>query len=125
MLIINLVYYMAKRSSSPSSMLFQPPYGLNGSRSLVDVLRGDAMRSNELRMILFCFIFACGGLMYGHEQPTNEFEFPVASSHHAGETYLVPELLEKTWVSLSSGPLRRRITPRLTCFDATWRQGLA
>ncbi|KAG2337251.1 hypothetical protein BDR05DRAFT_895575, partial [Suillus weaverae] len=28
---------------------------------------------------------------------TNEFEFPVASFHHAGETYLVPELLKKTW----------------------------
>ncbi|KAG1811087.1 hypothetical protein EV424DRAFT_1327765 [Suillus variegatus] len=34
--------------------------------------------------------------MYGHEQLTNEFEFPVASFHHAGETYLVPELLKKT-----------------------------
>ena len=39
-------------------------------------------------------------LMYALRQLTNEFEFPVASFHHAGETYLVPELLKKTWVSL-------------------------
>ena len=29
---------------------------------------------------------------------SNEFKFPVASFHHAGETYLVPDLLKKTWV---------------------------
>jgi hypothetical protein len=40
--------------------------------------------------------------MHGRGQLTNEFEFPVASFHHAGETYLVPELLKQTWVSLSS-----------------------
>jgi hypothetical protein len=30
---------------------------------------------------------------------SNEFKFPIASLHHAGETYLVPELLKKAWVS--------------------------
>ena len=35
-------------------------------------------------------------------QLSNEFQFPVASFHHAGETYLVPDLLNKTWVCLSS-----------------------
>ena len=28
---------------------------------------------------------------------SNEFKFPVASFHHAGETYLVPDLLKRTW----------------------------
>lgn len=32
------------------------------------------------------------------EQLSNEFQFPIASIHHAGETYLVPDLLKKTWV---------------------------
>jgi hypothetical protein len=35
-------------------------------------------------------------------QLTDEFEFPVALFHHAGEAYLVLELLKKTWVSLFS-----------------------
>ncbi|KAJ7494939.1 hypothetical protein FB451DRAFT_1163676 [Mycena latifolia] len=29
---------------------------------------------------------------------SNEFQFPIASIHHAGETYLVPELLKRAWV---------------------------
>ncbi|KAJ7735556.1 hypothetical protein DFH07DRAFT_1065042 [Mycena maculata] len=28
---------------------------------------------------------------------SNEFKFPIASIHHAGETYLVPSLLKKAW----------------------------
>jgi hypothetical protein len=38
---------------------------------------------------------------------SNEFKFPIASIHHAGETYLVPELLKKAWVRRepSSGSL--------------------
>ena len=38
-------------------------------------------------------------------QLSNEFQFPVASFHHgiiAEETYLVPDLLKKAWVRLSS-----------------------
>jgi hypothetical protein len=34
-------------------------------------------------------------------QLSNEFKFPIASFHHAGETYLVPDLLKQTWVSPS------------------------
>ncbi|KAG6895604.1 hypothetical protein C0992_000419, partial [Termitomyces sp. T32_za158] len=34
---------------------------------------------------------------------SNEFKFPIASIHHAGQTYLVPELLKKTWVRRSTG----------------------
>lgn len=34
-------------------------------------------------------------------QLSNEFKFPVASFHHAGETYLVPDLLKKAWVKFA------------------------
>lgn len=35
-------------------------------------------------------------------QLTNEFKFPIAAFHHAHETYLVPDLLKKTYgVSIS------------------------
>ncbi|KAG1834037.1 family 9 carbohydrate esterase, partial [Suillus subalutaceus] len=43
---------------------------------------------------------------------TNEFEFPVASFHHAGETYLVPELLKKTWGG----------TPTIALFASNFRK---
>ncbi|KAG1727960.1 uncharacterized protein EDB91DRAFT_1315483 [Suillus paluster] len=43
---------------------------------------------------------------------TNEFEFPVASFHHAGETYLVPELLKKTWGG----------TPAIALFASNFRK---
>ncbi|KAG6834546.1 hypothetical protein H0H93_009038 [Arthromyces matolae] len=49
--------------------------------ALVDVLRGR-VKAVDLDVIV---------------RLTNEFKFPVASFHHAGETYLVPELLKKTW----------------------------
>ncbi|KAF9014304.1 hypothetical protein BDQ17DRAFT_1386733 [Cyathus striatus] len=49
--------------------------------SLVDVLRGK-VKAVDLDMIV---------------RLTNEFKFPVASFHHAGETYLVPDLLKKAW----------------------------
>jgi hypothetical protein len=57
--------------------------------------------------IFGCFMDALGQL-------TNEFEFPVASFHHAGETYLVPELLKKTWVSLFSFLVARLRHPLMT-----------
>ncbi|KAI6132248.1 hypothetical protein EDD16DRAFT_1775935 [Pisolithus croceorrhizus] len=71
--------------------------------ALVDVLRG------KVKLSVHCYE-ACINL-YGsvtcassrfaatpkEMQLTNEFRFPVASFHHAGETYLVPDLLEKTW----------------------------
>ncbi|KAG1743356.1 family 9 carbohydrate esterase, partial [Suillus occidentalis] len=43
---------------------------------------------------------------------TNEFEFPVASFHHAGETYLIPELLKKTWGG----------TPAIALFASNFRR---
>ncbi|KAF8958055.1 hypothetical protein BDZ97DRAFT_1950338 [Flammula alnicola] len=49
--------------------------------SLVDVLRGR-VKAVDLDGIV---------------RLSNEFKFPVASFHHAGETYLVPDLLKKTW----------------------------
>ncbi|KAG6872404.1 hypothetical protein C0995_009994 [Termitomyces sp. Mi166 len=49
--------------------------------ALVDVLRGR-VKAVDLDAIV---------------RLSNEFKFPVASFHHAGETYLVPELLKKTW----------------------------
>lgn len=33
-----------------------------------------------------------------YTQLSNEFQFSIASFHHAGETYLVPDLLKKTYV---------------------------
>ncbi|KAG2041106.1 hypothetical protein BDR03DRAFT_1089407 [Suillus americanus] len=56
--------------------------------SLVDVLRG------HVKLAVHCYeAIDLDGIV----RLTNEFEFPVASLHHAGETYLVPELLKKTW----------------------------
>ncbi|KAF8886873.1 hypothetical protein CPB84DRAFT_1787269 [Gymnopilus junonius] len=49
--------------------------------SLVDVLRGR-VKAVDLDGIV---------------RLSNEFKFPVASFHHAGETYLVPDLLKKTY----------------------------
>ena len=34
-------------------------------------------------------------------QLSKEFQFPVASFHHAGEMYLIPDLLKKAWVCWS------------------------
>ncbi|KAG1759992.1 hypothetical protein EDD22DRAFT_980832 [Suillus occidentalis] len=121
---------------SPSSMLLEPPYTLNGSHfdhsltprwrhmnarklrdaqdafcakvesnswddlagktfpedlqweSLVDVLRG------RVKLSVHCYEAVD---LDGIVRLTNEFEFPVASFHHAGETYLVPDLLKKMW----------------------------
>jgi hypothetical protein len=79
--------------------------------SLVDVLRGrvklsvhcyEAVDLDGIVRVRFFVHMIFGCLMDALGQLTNEFEFPVASFHHAGETYLVPELLKKTWVSLFS-----------------------
>ncbi|KAG1742005.1 hypothetical protein EDB19DRAFT_1703499 [Suillus lakei] len=56
--------------------------------SLVDVLRG------RVKLAVHCYEAVD---LDGIVRLTNEFEFPVASFHHAGETYLVPGLLKKTW----------------------------
>ncbi|KAG1742007.1 hypothetical protein EDB19DRAFT_2038647 [Suillus lakei] len=94
--------------------------------SLVDVLRGrvklavhcyeavDLDGIVRVRSLLnYRFIFPLGDcLMYAPGQLTNEFEFPVASFHHAGETYLVPELLKKTWGG----------TPAIALFASNFRK---
>ncbi|KAI6103408.1 hypothetical protein F5141DRAFT_1293329 [Pisolithus sp. B1] len=56
--------------------------------ALVDVLRG------KVKLSVHCYEAVDLDMIV---RLTNEFRFPVASFHHAGETYLVPDLLEKTW----------------------------
>ncbi|KAF7342244.1 Composite domain of metallo-dependent hydrolase [Mycena venus] len=56
--------------------------------ALVDVLRG------RVKLSVHCYeAVDLDQLM----RLSNEFKFPVASIHHAGETYLVPDLLKKAW----------------------------
>ncbi|KAK7444035.1 hypothetical protein VKT23_015432 [Stygiomarasmius scandens] len=56
--------------------------------ALVDVLRG------RVKLSVHCYEAVDLDAMV---RLTNEFHFPIASFHHAGETYLVPELLKKAW----------------------------
>ncbi|KAK2464537.1 hypothetical protein APHAL10511_003444 [Amanita phalloides] len=56
--------------------------------SLVDVLRG------KVKLSVHCYEAVDFDMMV---RLSNEFQFPIASFHHAGETYLVPDLLKKTW----------------------------
>ncbi|KAJ7685890.1 hypothetical protein B0H17DRAFT_985428 [Mycena rosella] len=56
--------------------------------ALVDVLRG------RVKLSVHCYeAVDLDALM----RLSNEFKFPIASIHHAGETYLVPDLLKKAW----------------------------
>lgn len=71
--------------------------------SLVDVLRG------RVKLSVHCYEAVD---LDGIVRLTNEFEFPVASFHHAGETYLVPELLKKTWGG----------TPAIALFASNFRK---
>ncbi|KAJ7251954.1 hypothetical protein C8J57DRAFT_1187793 [Mycena rebaudengoi] len=56
--------------------------------SLVDVLRG------RVKLSVHCYEAVDLDALI---RLSNEFKFPVASIHHAGETYLVPNLLKKAW----------------------------
>ncbi|PFH48338.1 hypothetical protein AMATHDRAFT_65765 [Amanita thiersii Skay4041] len=56
--------------------------------SLVDVLRG------RVKLSIHCYEAVDLDAIV---RLSNEFQFPVASFHHATETYLVPDLLKKTW----------------------------
>ncbi|KAF8889894.1 hypothetical protein BD779DRAFT_1610936 [Infundibulicybe gibba] len=56
--------------------------------ALVDVLRG------RVKLSIHCYEAVDLDAIV---RLSNEFKFPVASFHHAGETYLVPDLLKKTW----------------------------
>ncbi|KII89857.1 hypothetical protein PLICRDRAFT_40029 [Plicaturopsis crispa FD-325 SS-3] len=61
--------------------------------ALVDVLRG------KVKLSIHCYEAVD---LDGIVRLSNEFQFPVASFHHAGETYLVPDLLKKTWGGVPS-----------------------
>ncbi|KAL0946374.1 hypothetical protein HGRIS_012604 [Hohenbuehelia grisea] len=56
--------------------------------SLVDVLRG------RVKLSIHCYEAVDLDMIV---RLSNEFKFPVASFHHAGETYLVPDLLKSAW----------------------------
>ncbi|KAJ7863940.1 hypothetical protein B0H14DRAFT_2736905 [Mycena olivaceomarginata] len=57
--------------------------------ALVDVLRG------RVKLSVHCYEAVDLDALI---RLSNEFKFPVASIHHAGETYLVPDLLKRAWV---------------------------
>ncbi|KAG2046505.1 hypothetical protein BDR06DRAFT_985564 [Suillus hirtellus] len=148
---------------SPSSMLLEPPYTLNGSHfdcsltphwqhmNAYDITRLDSAwnfcasydHARKLRSIQddFCAKAESGswddlaGKIFpedlqweslvnlsihcyeavdldGIVRLMNEFEFPVASFHHTGETYLIPELLKKTWGG----------TPAIALFASNFRK---
>ncbi|KAJ7628031.1 hypothetical protein DFH06DRAFT_1272898 [Mycena polygramma] len=56
--------------------------------ALVDVLRG------RVKLSVHCYEAVDLDQLI---RLSNEFKFPIASIHHAGETYLVPNLLKKAW----------------------------
>ncbi|GJJ16001.1 hypothetical protein Clacol_010280 [Clathrus columnatus] len=56
--------------------------------ALADVIRGKVKVHNH------CYEAVD---LDGIVRLTNEFKFPIAAFHHAHETYLVPNLLKKTW----------------------------
>ncbi|KAJ6454889.1 hypothetical protein C8R47DRAFT_1228500 [Mycena vitilis] len=56
--------------------------------ALVDVLRG------RVKLSVHCYEAVDLDQLI---RLSNEFRFPIASIHHAGETYLVPNLLKKAW----------------------------
>ncbi|KAJ7182422.1 hypothetical protein C8R43DRAFT_1100885 [Mycena crocata] len=59
--------------------------------ALVDVLRG------RVKLSVHCYEAVDLDQLV---RLSNEFKFPIASIHHAGETYLVPNLLKKAWGNL-------------------------
>jgi len=61
--------------------------------SLVDVLRG------RVKLSIHCYEAVDLDAII---RLSNEFKFPIASLHHAGETYLVPGLLKKAWDGVPS-----------------------
>ncbi|KAJ7150716.1 hypothetical protein C8R46DRAFT_1123967 [Mycena filopes] len=56
--------------------------------ALVDVLRG------RVKLSVHCYEAVDFDALI---RLSNEFKFPIASVHHAGEAYLVPELLKRAW----------------------------
>ncbi|KAJ6537943.1 hypothetical protein B0H19DRAFT_1181333 [Mycena capillaripes] len=56
--------------------------------ALVDVLRG------RVKLSVHCYEAVDLDALV---RLSNEFKFPIASIHHAGETYLVPDVLKRAW----------------------------
>ncbi|CAK5276446.1 unnamed protein product [Mycena citricolor] len=61
--------------------------------ALVDVLRG------KVKLSVHCYEAVDLDALV---RLTNEFKFPVSSIHHAGETYLVPDLIKRAWGNIPS-----------------------
>ncbi|KAJ7061796.1 hypothetical protein C8F01DRAFT_1369248 [Mycena amicta] len=59
--------------------------------ALVDVLRG------RVKLSVHCYEAVDLDMLI---RLSNEFKFPIASIHHAGEAYLVPDLLKRAWGNL-------------------------
>ncbi|KAF8206096.1 hypothetical protein K438DRAFT_1817821 [Mycena galopus ATCC 62051] len=70
------------RSTFPESLQWE---------ALVDVLRG------RVKLSVHCYEAVDLDALI---RLSNEFKFPIASIHHAGETYLVPDLLKRAWGNL-------------------------
>ncbi|KAJ7225059.1 hypothetical protein B0H12DRAFT_1328757 [Mycena haematopus] len=70
------------RSAFPESLQWE---------ALVDVLRG------RVKLSVHCYEAVDLDALV---RLSNEFKFPIASIHHAGETYLVPDLLKRAWGNL-------------------------
>ncbi|KAF4576417.1 hypothetical protein EYR36_004394 [Pleurotus pulmonarius] len=58
------------------------------TEALVDVLRG------RVKLSIHCYEAVDLDMIV---RLSNEFKFPIASLHHTGETYLVPDVLRRTW----------------------------
>ncbi|KAJ7727167.1 hypothetical protein B0H14DRAFT_2640955 [Mycena olivaceomarginata] len=58
------------------------------------------------------FVYACPVASRLLPQLSNKFKFPIASIHHAGETYLVPDLLKRAWGNI----------PDITLFTSNFRK---
>ncbi|KAG6328372.1 hypothetical protein ID866_10717 [Astraeus odoratus] len=79
--------YCAKAEAGAWSELEDFPQDLQWE-ALVDVLRG------KVKLSVHCYEAVDLDMIV---RLTHQFQFPVASFHHAGETYLVPDLLKQTW----------------------------
>ncbi|KAJ7766170.1 hypothetical protein B0H16DRAFT_1523248 [Mycena metata] len=70
------------RSTFPESLQWE---------ALVDVLRG------RVKLSVHCYEAVDFDALI---RLSNEFKFPIASVHHAGEAYLVPDVLKRAWGNL-------------------------
>ncbi|KAF9006581.1 carbohydrate esterase family 9 protein [Cyathus striatus] len=80
--------YCAKAEAGMWNLITQPFPESFQWEMLVDVLRGRVKISNH------CYEAVD---LDDIVRLTNEFQFPLATFHHASEAYLVPDLLKRTW----------------------------